>query len=150
MSMTDPIADMLTRIRNANMRGSSEVVIPSSKIKKVLQKYSRMKVLLKIGRFLLMKIRFRRSNFSWNTLMMANRWYVRLKEKVNRDWGFISNRMMLNRFWADRASPSLRHLKELCQTGSAAKKKSVEKYFVPFGKELIDWEYLRKTHVQNW
>ena len=34
MSMTDPIADMLTRIRNANMRGSSEVVIPSSKIKK--------------------------------------------------------------------------------------------------------------------
>ena len=64
MSMTDPIADMLTRIRNANMRGSSEVVIPSSKIKKVLQKYSRMKVLLKIGRFLLMKIRFRRSNFS--------------------------------------------------------------------------------------
>ena len=34
MSMTDPIADMLTRIRNANMRGSSEVAIPSSKIKK--------------------------------------------------------------------------------------------------------------------
>ena len=34
MSMTDPIADMLTRIRNANMRRSSEVVIPSSKIKK--------------------------------------------------------------------------------------------------------------------
>ena len=31
MSMTDPIADMLTRIRNANMRRSSEVVIPSSK-----------------------------------------------------------------------------------------------------------------------
>ena len=29
MSMTDPIADMLTRIRNANMRGSSEVAIPS-------------------------------------------------------------------------------------------------------------------------
>ena len=34
MSMTDPIADMLTRIRNANMRRSSEVAIPSSKIKK--------------------------------------------------------------------------------------------------------------------
>ena len=38
MSMTDPIADMLTRIRNANMRGSSEVVIPSSKIKKSIAK----------------------------------------------------------------------------------------------------------------
>ena len=37
MSMTDPIADMLTRIRNANMRGSSEVVIPSSKIKKSIE-----------------------------------------------------------------------------------------------------------------
>ena len=64
MTMQDPMADMLTRIRNANMRGSSEVAIPSSKIKKVFQKYSKMKVLLKIGRFLLMKIRFRRSNFS--------------------------------------------------------------------------------------
>ena len=32
--MTDPIADMLTRIRNANMRRSGEVSIPSSNIKK--------------------------------------------------------------------------------------------------------------------
>ena len=34
MSMTDPIADMLTRIRNANLRRSGEVSIPSSKIKR--------------------------------------------------------------------------------------------------------------------
>ncbi len=33
MSMTDPIADMLTRIRNANMAGHERVEIPSSKIK---------------------------------------------------------------------------------------------------------------------
>jgi len=33
MSMSDPIADMLTRIRNAQMIGHSEVVIPSSKLK---------------------------------------------------------------------------------------------------------------------
>ena len=33
MSMTDPIADLLTRIRNANMRKMSGVSIPSSKIK---------------------------------------------------------------------------------------------------------------------
>jgi small subunit ribosomal protein S8 len=32
--MTDPIADMLTRIRNANMVGHSTVEIPASKIKK--------------------------------------------------------------------------------------------------------------------
>jgi len=31
--MTDPIADMLTRIRNATMRGNAEVVLPHSKIK---------------------------------------------------------------------------------------------------------------------
>ena len=33
MSMTDPIADMLTRIRNASMAGHSSVVMPRSKIK---------------------------------------------------------------------------------------------------------------------
>lgn len=31
--MTDPIADMLTRIRNANQMHSKEVVMPSSKMK---------------------------------------------------------------------------------------------------------------------
>jgi len=33
MSMTDPIADMLTRIRNAQMAGQVDVSIPSSKLK---------------------------------------------------------------------------------------------------------------------
>ncbi|MCB6992295.1 30S ribosomal protein S8 [bacterium 210820-DFI.6.37] len=34
MTMTDPIADMLTRIRNANTVGHDTVDIPASKIKK--------------------------------------------------------------------------------------------------------------------
>ena len=34
MSMTDPVADMLTRIRNANSAGHAEVSVPASKIKK--------------------------------------------------------------------------------------------------------------------
>ncbi|WP_029406748.1 30S ribosomal protein S8 [Thiomicrorhabdus sp. Milos-T2] len=33
MSMSDPIADMLTRIRNGQMAGHSNVVMPSSKLK---------------------------------------------------------------------------------------------------------------------
>ena len=33
MSMTDPIADMLTRVRNALARRQSEVIMPSSKVK---------------------------------------------------------------------------------------------------------------------
>jgi len=33
MSMSDPIADMLTRIRNAQMVGHSEVSMPASKLK---------------------------------------------------------------------------------------------------------------------
>lgn len=33
MTMTDPIADMLTRIRNANMRRIEEVDLPSSKMR---------------------------------------------------------------------------------------------------------------------
>ncbi|GAA0597083.1 MULTISPECIES: 30S ribosomal protein S8 [Virgibacillus] len=34
MVMTDPIADMLTRIRNANMAGHDKLELPASKIKK--------------------------------------------------------------------------------------------------------------------
>ncbi|HIB91602.1 TPA: 30S ribosomal protein S8, partial [Candidatus Poribacteria bacterium] len=33
MSMTDPVADMLTRIRNANMVRHERVEIPASKLK---------------------------------------------------------------------------------------------------------------------
>lgn len=36
MTMTDPIADMLTRIRNANTVGHATVDIPASKMKKAI------------------------------------------------------------------------------------------------------------------
>ncbi len=36
MTMTDPIADMLTRIRNANSAMKQEVIMPSSKLKVAL------------------------------------------------------------------------------------------------------------------
>ncbi|MCF6235042.1 MAG: 30S ribosomal protein S8 [Gammaproteobacteria bacterium] len=38
MTMTDPIADMLTRIRNAHMAQKIETSMPSSKIKKAIAK----------------------------------------------------------------------------------------------------------------
>lgn len=38
MSMTDPIADMLTRIRNAQMAEKNAVTMPSSKIKVAIAK----------------------------------------------------------------------------------------------------------------
>ena len=38
MSMTDPVADMLTRIRNANTAMHEEVVMPASKLKESLAK----------------------------------------------------------------------------------------------------------------
>lgn len=36
MTMTDPVADMLTRIRNANVAMHDEVSMPASKLKKAL------------------------------------------------------------------------------------------------------------------
>lgn len=36
MTMTDPIADMLTRLRNANVAHHDSVVMPSSKLKEAL------------------------------------------------------------------------------------------------------------------
>lgn len=38
MSMQDPIADMLTRIRNAQMAGKSNVAMPASKLKSAMSK----------------------------------------------------------------------------------------------------------------
>ncbi len=38
MSMSDPVADMLTRIRNGQMAGHSSVLMPSSKLKLSLAK----------------------------------------------------------------------------------------------------------------
>ena len=38
MSMTDPIADMLTRIRNGQSAGKKQVVMPSSKLKIAIAK----------------------------------------------------------------------------------------------------------------
>jgi len=38
MSMSDPIADMLTRIRNAQMVGHTDVVMPASKLKASIAK----------------------------------------------------------------------------------------------------------------
>ena len=38
MTMTDPIADMLTRIRNANIAFHDDVAMPSSKLKEAVAK----------------------------------------------------------------------------------------------------------------
>ena len=50
--MTDPIADMLTRIRNANMRLSGEVSIPSSNIKKGIAEILKKEGFIKDWEFL--------------------------------------------------------------------------------------------------
>ncbi len=38
MTMTDPIADMLTRIRNANLNGQASVLVPDSRIKQEISR----------------------------------------------------------------------------------------------------------------
>lgn len=43
MSMSDPIADMLTRIRNGQIVDKTEVVMPSSKLKVAIAPSSRTK-----------------------------------------------------------------------------------------------------------
>lgn len=47
MGMTDPIADMLTRLRNANSVLHDKVEIPGSKLNRLLQKFLKKKVSLK-------------------------------------------------------------------------------------------------------
>lgn len=47
MGMTDPIADMLTRLRNANSVLHDKVEIPGSKIKQAIAEVLKKKVSLK-------------------------------------------------------------------------------------------------------
>ena len=54
MSVTDPIADLLTRMRNANQMRYNEVVVPSSNVKltivDILKKEGYMDFLEEMGR----------------------------------------------------------------------------------------------------
>jgi len=43
MSMSDPIADLLTRIRNAQMVAKATVSVPSSKVKVAIAQVLRMR-----------------------------------------------------------------------------------------------------------
>lgn len=47
MTMTDPIADMLTRVRNANMVRHDKLELPASNIKKEIAEILKTKVSLK-------------------------------------------------------------------------------------------------------
>jgi len=56
MSMTDPIADFLTRIRNGQRSGKTEVSMPGSRIKLALAKVLKTEVVYRVQ---LMRILFR-------------------------------------------------------------------------------------------
>ena len=49
MSMTDPVADMLTRIRNGQSAGKKSIKQPSSKLKVSIAKVLKKKVILQIS-----------------------------------------------------------------------------------------------------
>ena len=49
MTMTDPIADMLTRVRNANMVRHEKLELPASNIKKEDDKQGVIRLFLKYG-----------------------------------------------------------------------------------------------------
>ena len=48
MTMTDPIADMLTRVRNANMVRHEKLELPAPNIKKEMPETSKRQVSLKM------------------------------------------------------------------------------------------------------
>ena len=60
MSMSDPIADLLTRIRNAQMVAKSTVSVPSSKVKVAIAQ-----VLKDEGGFTVARERFPRCRTVW-------------------------------------------------------------------------------------
>ena len=55
--VTDTIADMLTRIRNANQMRYVEVTVPASNVKKKSQEFLKKKDLLMIIKLLVMTLK---------------------------------------------------------------------------------------------
>ena len=62
MSMSDPIADLLTRIRNAQMVAKTTVLVPSSKVKVAIAQVLKEEGYIDITR---QKILSRINNINW-------------------------------------------------------------------------------------
>lgn len=79
MSMTDPIADMLTRIRNAIQARHAEVVMPASKVKaeiaKILKEEGYIKdfTTVKADRFSNLKVTLKYSSSKANSITTIRR-----------------------------------------------------------------------------
>ena len=83
MSMTDPIADYLTRLRNAQMAGHRVVEIPSSNIKKRITE-----ILYKQGYIL--KYKFDDDEGHQGMIKIAPKYLPNTKDPVIRKMGRIS------------------------------------------------------------
>jgi len=89
--MTDPIADMLTRIRNASATGKQEVVLPMSKMK-----YEIAKILKKEGLILDAEI-------------------IKSKTKKNKSFTFDELKILLK--YKKSGRPSIANLKRISKPG---------------------------------
>ena len=56
MSLSDPIGDMIARIKNAQARNHKKVELPSSNFKTKIAGILKMRVLLKILKLAMMKV----------------------------------------------------------------------------------------------
>ena len=74
MQITDPIADMLTRIRNANNAKHESVNVPASNMKKAIAK-----ILLDEGYIKILPVRSRTATRASSSITLK---YLRSKEKV--------------------------------------------------------------------
>jgi small subunit ribosomal protein S8 len=83
MLILDPIADYLTRIRNAQMAGHSVVEIPSSKLKKAMTK-----ILYDQG--FISKYKFDAETGSFETIKIALKYDPSTRQPVIRELGRIS------------------------------------------------------------
>ena len=83
MAVTDPIADYLTRIRNAQMAGHSIVEIPSSKLKKAITE-----ILYDQGYIL--KYKFEQSEGKHGVIKIALKYDAQTKKPVIRELTRVS------------------------------------------------------------
>lgn len=136
MVMTDPIADLLTRIRNANMVRHEKLEVPASKIKREIAEILKREGFIRDVEY----VEDSKQGIiicSLNTAKTTNVLSLVLKESVNLVYAYMRNQMKYHVYLTDLESQLFLHHKVFYRTKKPVLNKLVEKYLLTYGKKSL-------------
>lgn len=135
MVMTDPIADLLTRIRNANMVRHEKLEVPASKIKREIAEILKREGFIRDVEYvedskqgiIRMFLKYGQNN---------ERVITGLKRISKPIYVYMRNQMKYHVYLTDLESQLFLHHKVFYRTKKPVLNKLVEKYLLTYGKKV--------------